>query len=160
MQKMPAVGARDQAEVHRQLAGEVAPLGVLDHVDLADQVGDRHVGRGELLVVARLAADPVDRRVVALRGDQVAGVLGERGIGMVVDLRAGDDRHRVVEQVDELAEHPGLGLAAEAEEEHVVLREDRVLDLRDDGLLVAEDVGEERLARRGAWRSGCAASRP
>ena len=58
-----------------------------------------------------------------------------------------DDRHGVVEQVDELAEHPRLGLAAEAEEEHVVPREDRVLDLRDDRLFVAEDVGEERLAR-------------
>ena len=79
---------------------------------------------------------------------------------MVVDLRAGDDRDRVVEQVDELAEHPRLGLAAEAEEEHVVPREDRVLDLGDDRLFVAEDVGEERLAGLGAWRSGCASSRP
>ena len=66
---------------------------------------------------------------------------------MVVDLRAGDDRHGVVEQVDQLAEHPRLGLAAQAEEEHVVLGEDRVPDLGDDRLFVAEDVGEERLAR-------------
>ena len=52
-----AVGARNQAEVHGQLAREIAALGVLDHVDLADQVGDRHVGRGQLLVIALLAAD-------------------------------------------------------------------------------------------------------
>ena len=62
-----AVGARDQAEVHGQLAREIAALGVLDHVDLADQVGDRDVGRGQLLVIALLAADPGDRRLVALR---------------------------------------------------------------------------------------------
>ena len=79
---------------------------------------------------------------------------------MVVDLRPGDDGHGVVEQVDELAEHPGLGLAAEAEEEHVVPRQDGVLDLGDDRLLVAEDVGEEELAAAGSWRSGCASSRP
>ena len=79
---------------------------------------------------------------------------------MVVDLGARDDRHRVVEQVDELAEHPRLGLAAEAEEEHVVAREDRVLDLRDDRLFVAEDLGEERLALADLARSGCASSRP
>ena len=65
---------------------------------------------------------------------------------MVVDLRAGDDRHGVVEQVDELAQHPRLGLAAQAQEEHVVPREDRVLDLGDDGLFVAQDVGKKRLA--------------
>jgi hypothetical protein len=46
----------------------------------------------------------------------------------------------------ELAEHAGLGLAAQAEEEHIVLGEDGVLDLRDHGFVVADDAGEERLA--------------
>ena len=53
----------------------------------------------------------------------------------------------LVEQVDQLAEHPGLGLAAQAQKQHVVLGEDRVLDLGDHGLLVAEDLGKQRLAR-------------
>ena len=73
-----AVGARDQAVVDRQLVGEVAALGDADRVDLADQVGDRDVGRRELLAVAAVAADPVDRRVVALLGDQVLAVLRDR----------------------------------------------------------------------------------
>ncbi len=64
-----------------------------------------------------------------------------------MDLRAGDDRHGVVEQVDQLAEHPGLGLAPQAQEQHVVLGEDRVLDLGDDRLFVAQDIGKQRLAR-------------
>ena len=55
-----AVGARDQAVVDGQLVGQVAALGDLDRVDLADQVGDGDVGRGELFAVARVAADPVD----------------------------------------------------------------------------------------------------
>ena len=141
------IGARDQAEVHGQLAREVPPLGVLDHVDLADQVGDGHVGRGQLLVIALLAADPGDRRGVALLGHQVAGVLRDRVERVVVDLRAGDDRQVFVEQMDELAQHPRLGLAAQAQEQHVMPRQDGVLDLRDDGLFVAQDVGKERLAR-------------
>ena len=66
---------------------------------------------------------------------------------IVVDLRAGDDRDGVVEQVDELAEHPRLGLAAQAQEQHVVLGEDRVLDLGDDRLLVAEDIGKQAARR-------------
>ena len=126
--------------------GEITPLGVLDHVDLADQVGDRHVGGGELLVVAVLAADPGDRGGIAHRGDFILGFFRERRERVVVDLGALDDRHGVVEEVDQLAEHPRLGLAAEAEQEHVVAGEDGVLDLGDDGLFVSQDVGEERLA--------------
>ena len=51
-----AIGARNQAEMHGHFAREIAALGVLDHVDLADQVGDGDVGRGELLVIAVVAA--------------------------------------------------------------------------------------------------------
>ena len=64
-----AIGARHQAVVDGQLVGEVAPLGDLDRVHLADQVGDGDVRRGQLLAVAPVARDPVDRRVVALLGD-------------------------------------------------------------------------------------------
>ena len=39
-----------------------------------------------------IAVDPLDRRVVALVGDQVAGVTGHRMVRVVVDLGAGDDR--------------------------------------------------------------------
>ena len=50
-----AVGARDQAVVDGQLVAEVAALGDLDRVHLADQVGDGDVWRGELLAVALVA---------------------------------------------------------------------------------------------------------
>ena len=66
-----AVGARDEAVVERELVGQVAALGHLDRVDLADQVGDRRVGRGELLAVATATVDPLDRGVLAVLGDQL-----------------------------------------------------------------------------------------
>ena len=69
-----AVGAGHEAVVQRELVGEVAALGHLDRVDLADEVGDRRVGRGQLLAVAVVAVHPLDRRVVAVLGDEVAGV--------------------------------------------------------------------------------------
>ena len=50
--------------------------------------------------------------------------------GIVVDLAAGDDRHPLVEQVDERADHAGLRLATLAEEDDVVRGEQRVLELR------------------------------
>ena len=74
-----AVGAGHQAVVQGELVGEVAALGHLDGVDLADEVGDRRVGRGQLLAEAVVAVHPRDRRVVALGRDQVAGVLATPG---------------------------------------------------------------------------------
>ena len=83
-----AVGARDEPVVDGELVGEVAALGDLDRVDLADQVGDRRVGRGELLAEAAVAVHPLDRRLVAALGDEHARVLRDRVVGVVVDLAA------------------------------------------------------------------------
>ncbi len=140
------VRPRDQAVVQRQFVGQVATLGDLDRVDLADQVGDRRVGRGELLAEPLAAVHPVDRRVVAHLRDQIASVLRHRLVGVVVDLAAGDDRHPLVEQPGERTDHAGLGLTTLAEEDHVVTGEQRVLELRHHGVLVARHPGEERLA--------------
>ena len=38
---------------------------MFDHIDLADQIGDRDVGRGEFFLIAGLASDPFDGRGVA-----------------------------------------------------------------------------------------------
>ena len=57
-----AVGAGHEPVVDGELVGEVAALGDLDGVDLADEVGDRRVGRGQLLAEAAVAVHPLDRR--------------------------------------------------------------------------------------------------
>ena len=143
-----AVGAGHEAVVERELVGEVATLGDLDRVDLADQIGDRGVGRGELLAVAIVAVDPVDRRRVAELGDQVAGVARTPArSGSSLISRPGDDRHPLVEQVDQRADHAGLRLATLAEEDHVVAGEEGVLELREDGVLVAEHPLDQGLTR-------------
>ncbi len=63
------------------LVGEVAALGDLDRVDVADQVGDRRVRGGQLLVEPLAAVQPRDRGVVAVLGQRLAGVLGQRTVG-------------------------------------------------------------------------------
>ena len=105
------VDPRDEAVVQGQLVAEVAALGDLDRVDLADEVGDGGVGGGQLLAVALRAVHPGDRRVVAELVDQVDGEAGDRVVGVVVDLRAGDDGQPLVEQADQGADDAGLGLA-------------------------------------------------
>ena len=123
---------------------EVAALGDLDRVDLADEVGDRRVGGGELLAEATVAVHPLDRGLVAALGEQHAGVLRDRVVRVVVDLAAGDDRHPLVEQRGERADHAGLRLTTLAEEDHVVAGDERVLELGQDGVLVADDAFDER----------------
>src|SRR5262249_57489891 len=63
--------------------------------------------------------------------------------GVVVDVAPGERGHLVVEQADEQPRDARLGLAPLAEEDHVLAAEDRVLDLRDDGVVVADDAGQE-----------------
>src|SRR6185312_5428657 len=125
---------------------EVAALGHLDRIDLADQVGDGDVRRGELLAVAAVARDPHDLGAVALLGHALAAGLADGRQRVVVDLAAGQGGHRLVEEADQHARHARLGLAALAEEDQVLAAEDGVLDLRDDGVVVADDAGQERLA--------------
>ncbi len=97
-------------------------------------------------MIAAVAADPFDRAGVPFVGDQVAGIFREGGKGIVVDLGTCDDGHRVVEQVDEHSQHAGLSLAAQSQKEQVVARENRVDDLGNDGLVVADNSGKQRFA--------------
>jgi hypothetical protein len=136
--------------VDGELVGEVAPLGHLDGVDLADEVGDRGVGGGQLLAEAGVAGHPGDGRVVAVGGDEVAGVARHGVVGVVVDLAAGHDRHPLVEQSDQRPDHAGLGLSPLAQQDDVVAGEDGVLDLREDGVLIAHHPLDDGLARRDA----------
>ncbi len=87
-----AVGPGHEPVVQRELVGEVAALGHLDRVDLADQVRHGGIGCGELLAVPVAPVDPGDGCVVAGLGHHVAGHPGDGLVGIVVDLRSRDDR--------------------------------------------------------------------
>ena len=144
-----AVGARDEAVVDRQLVGEVAALGDLDRVDLADEVGDRRVGRRELLAEATVAVHPLDRRLVAALGDAACRACDEIGWygSSLISLPATIGIHSS-SRFDERADDARLRLAALAEEDHVVAGEQRVRELRQHGVFVADDAVDERFARR------------
>jgi hypothetical protein len=140
-----AVGPRNQPVVDRELVGEVPALRDLDRVDLAHEVRDGDVGRGELLAVAPVPRHPLDRGGVGLLRDPQPAGPADRRVGVVVDLAAGDGGRLRVQELDETARDPRLRLAALAQEDEVVAGEDGVLHLRDHRLLVADDAGEEGL---------------
>lgn len=141
-----AVRAGNEAEVHDVFVGEVTSFGVFDEVDFSYEVGNGDVGGGEFFVVAVVTFDPFDGGFVAVDGELVFGVFGEGVERIVVDVGARDDGEVFVEEAGEHAEDAGLALPSQAEEEHVVLGEDGVFDLGEDGVVVAHDAGEEGFA--------------
>ncbi len=127
-----AVRARQQPVVHRQLVAEAqAGARRLDRIDVADHVGDRHVRGCELLDVAVLARQPRDRQRVSLGPHARAARAADGRERVIVDLAARHHRNLGIEQIGERPEQPALGLAAEAEQDEVVARQNRVGDLRD-----------------------------
>jgi hypothetical protein len=65
---------------------------------------------------------PINRGIVTLVEDQVLGVFADGVVRIVLDFRAGNDGHPLVEQFDHGADHAGLALATLAQEDDVVPR--------------------------------------
>ena len=118
------VGAGNQAEVDRLGVTEAAALGHLHRVHVTDQVGDAGVGRGQLLGVPLVAVAPLDPEVLALLDGAALRLVGDRLVGVLPQLGAGDHRRPLVEQPDQGAQQPGLALAALAQQDHVVAGQD------------------------------------
>ena len=127
------------------LVGQVAPLGDLDRIDLADQIGDRNVGGGQLLGVALVAADPFDFQFLAGFGQLAPAFLADRRHRTVIDLASLDRRHPFVEQVGQRSDDARLGLPAFAQEHHVMPGEDAVFDLGNDRVFVTENPRHQAL---------------
>ena len=142
-----AIAARDQPEVHRRFVRQISSLGMLHQIDLADQVGDRHVRRRQFFVIAVRAMHPFDLGIVSLLGDQALAAAGRGRNRIVVDVESRKHRHPFIEQIRKHPKDARLGLSAKAEEQQVVLGEDAVDDLGDDGVAISDDSGR-RVPRR------------
>ncbi|CAB4782877.1 unannotated protein [freshwater metagenome] len=110
--KDSAVGARHHAVVNREFIREVATLSNLDRVNLTDQVSDGGIWSGELLPKAAAAVHPCNWGLVPLLLDQCARVRTYWGIGIIVDLAPGNNRHPLVKELSQGSDDAGLGLAA------------------------------------------------
>src|SRR5262245_4601147 len=63
-----------------------------------------------------------------------------------MDLTARYHGNFRVEQIDQAPQDAALRLSAQSEQDEVVAREDRVDQLRNDGVVVADDAGKQRVA--------------
>src|SRR5208282_1750313 len=143
-----AVGAREQAVMHGQLVGKVAAAaGGADGIHVADDVGHGDVGRGQFFNVALGPRQPPDGRGVALIRHAPSAGLADGAVGIVVDFAARDDGKILVQEGHQAAEDAAFGLAAKAQQDEVLPRQEGVDDLRDDGVLVAVHASKQRFAR-------------
>ena len=145
--KDAAIGAWQQAVVNRQfVAQQMSAFRGFDRIDVADDVGDRHVRRGQFFDKTRVATDPVDRRRVAMQLERLPAVSARLDERIVVDFGTGDDRNLLVQQIGQLTNDSALRLAAQTQQDHVVPREDRIDQLRNDRFVVADDAGKQFFA--------------
>jgi hypothetical protein len=66
-------------------------------------------------------------------------------IGIVTDLAAGNIRHLLVEQFGQPAQDAALGLAAQAEQNEILLGQHRVHNLRNNRIFIAHNAREDWL---------------
>jgi hypothetical protein len=128
--------------VNGQLIRQVAALGHFDGVDFTNQIRNRNVRSGKLLAVAPVATDPIDLHAVAVLRHEVKAASADGRVRVVVDLASGDRGNLFIEQADQRAHDPALGLTALAKKDDVVAGDDCVGKLRQDGLVVADDALE------------------
>ena len=143
--KDSSVGARDHAVMDSQLIRQVPALRDFDGVDLADEIGHRNIGRRQLLPKTVVSMEPRDGGLVAQILYPIVPDFGHGREGIVVHLGPFDDGNVLVQEIRHRSDQPRLGLAALPQEDQVVAREDRVLQLRDDRLFIANDPGEQLL---------------
>ena len=140
-----AIGAGQQAVMHGELAGElVASAGSFDGIDVADEIGDGHVGGREFFHVAMLGRQPGDRRRIFFPGNQVTAAAADGRVRIVVNFAARDVGHPGIEQGCKRAQNTAFGLSAQSEQDEIMAREDRVDDLWDDCVVITNDAGEDR----------------
>src|SRR6267378_867451 len=73
--------------------------------------------------VASFSTKRFSRGIQAIGGNSFAAGTADRLERIVVDFAAGDDGHLGVEEIDECTQDAALGLAAEAEKNEIVARE-------------------------------------
>src|SRR5438105_8960344 len=105
------------------IAEEVSALRGFDRIDVANDISNRHIRRGQLFDKARIAIDPGDWRRVLMQLDRLSPMRADRMKRIVVDFRAGNDWNLLVEQIGELANDAALRLAAQPQQNQIVSRE-------------------------------------
>ena len=141
-----AVGARQQAIVHRQFAAKfVAAARRFDGIDVADQVGNRHIGCRQLFHVAFFRREIRNRRLrrPAARSSSRQRP-ADRRVRIVVNFASGDIWHLRIEQRGQRAQDAAFRLPAQSQQNEIVPRKNGVDDLRHHRVVISHNAGKHR----------------
>src|SRR5208282_3579023 len=144
--KDSAVGARQQSIVNGELIGKVAAsTSGADGVNVAENVRDGHVGRGQFFHVTLVTRQPGNGSVFALRSHLFAAGAANGPQRVIVNFAAGNHGDFRVEQLNQAAKDAALGLAAQPQQNKIMAREQCVHDLRNHTVLIAVHAREKRI---------------
>src|SRR6266850_2123883 len=125
----------------------MAALCGFDGIDIADYVGDSDVWSSKLRDKTGVTIEPLDMRHVSVALQCLPSKGGYRLKRIVVNFRTGNYRKAFIQQFSQLADYPAFRLAAQTEQNEVVSRQDGVDQLRDNGVVVANDSGKKLFPR-------------
>ncbi len=139
-----AIGAGKQAIVNRQFARElVSTASRFDGVDVANQIGNGHIGRRQFLDIALVGSEIGDRGVVTEACDFIAATAADRRVRIVVNLASREVRHLRIEQGRQRAQDAAFRLSSQSEKNEIVARENGVDDLWDDCVVITDNAGKD-----------------
>src|ERR1700730_4729742 len=125
----------------------MAALCGFNRIDIANYVGDSDVWSRKLLHKTCVSIEPLDMSHVAVALQCLPSEGGYWLKRIVVNFRTGNYRKAFIQQFGQLADYPAFRLAAQAEQNEVVSRQDGVDQLRDNGVVVANDPGKKFFPR-------------
>src|SRR5579883_2332978 len=92
----------------------------LYRVNVADDVGDGDIGRGEFFDETRIAFNPSDGRVIACGFDYLTTKRADRMKRIIVDFRTGDDRNALVQKTCQLSYDAAFRLTAQTQKNEIM----------------------------------------
>src|SRR6266850_2063206 len=128
------------------IAQQMSALGSFDRIDIADNVGNGHVGCGKLFHKTRITVNPIDVGDVAMDGDSLATISRNWLEGIVVHFRSRNDRNLIVEEFSELPDDAALCLSAESQQNDVMFGKNCVNELGNYSLVITYNAAEEPFA--------------
>ena len=146
--KNSAIRPRQKSVKNRQfIRQKMSAFRRFNRVNIAYNVGNRHVRRGEFFDKARIAFHPGDFSFVTFLRDNLFAVSRQRFERIIADFRTGDDRDFFVEKFGQLSDNSTFRLSACAEQNQIMLRQNRIDELRNYRFFVTDDALEKLLAR-------------
>ena len=115
-----------------------------DRINVADEVGDSDVGCGQFLDVALFGRQIGDLGFISLSADPVTARPAKGRVRIVMDFASCDVGRLRIEQASKCPQDSTLCLATQAQQNEIVAGEDRVHQLWDHGIVIADDARKYR----------------